>query len=310
MSLKAKHLESGDTIALIAPASAPQTKERITKSVEYFEKLGYRVTLGRHVGRRFGYLGGSDEMRLEDIHYALRDKKVKAIFMLRGGYGAIRLLDRLDYKLIKRNPKIFVGYSDATALFNAIFHKTGLLSCFYGPMPGVDIWNGFDKFAEEHMWRALTSNAPLGELPAGRGEIHFLYGKKRDIAEGRLIGGNLTVFSSLWGTPYVPPLKDAIVLFEDVKEKPYRIDRYFAQLKISGALDQVRAILLGQFTDCTDEPPTLTSAEIFRDYFARLGIPVIANLPFGHIPRQWTLPYGARVQVQGTKMSIMESVLT
>src|SRR5690349_10613974 len=122
---KAQRLQPGDTVALIAPASAPQIKDKITKSVAYFEKLGYRVMLGKHVGRHYGYLGGSDKMRVDDIHYAIRDKKVKAIFMLRGGYGTIRLLDLLDYDLIKRNPKIFVGYSDATSLFNAIYQKTG-----------------------------------------------------------------------------------------------------------------------------------------------------------------------------------------
>lgn len=306
---RAEALRPGDTIALITPASAPQTKEKITKSVEYFHKLGYRVTLGKHVGRQYGYLGGSDAMRAEDIHYAVRDKKVKAIFLLRGGYGTIRLLSLLDYDLIKRNRKIFVGYSDATALFSAIYHKTGLLSCFFGPMPGVDIWNGFNKFAEDNMWRALTTTEPLGELPAARNEIHFLYGKKRDVAEGRLFGGNLTVFSSIWGTPYAPSLKDSILFFEDVKEKPYRIDRYLAQLKVSGALDHVRAIVLGQFSDCTDDDPTLTTDEIFRDYFSKLGVPVLTNIPSGHIPRQWTLPYGAKYQVRGTKISLIESVL-
>ena len=307
---KAAALTPGDTIALIAPASAPQVKDKITKSVEYFEKLGYRVTIGKHVGRQYGYLAGSDAMRADDIHYAVRDKKVKAIFMLRGGYGTIRLLPYLDYDLIKRNPKIFVGYSDATALFNALFHKAHLHSCFYGPMPGVDIWNGFNKFAEENFWKALTSTEPLGELPSARGEIHFLYGKKRDVVEGRLLGGNLTVFSSIWGTPYVPSLKDSILFFEDVNEKPYRLDRYLAQLKISGALDHVKAILLGQYSDCVDTDPTLTTTEVFRDYFSKLGVPVLTNLPSGHIPRQWTLPYGAQYRVQGTKIAVIESVLT
>lgn len=306
---KASALSPGDTIALIAPASAPQIKDKITKSVEYFEKLGYRVTIGKHVGRQYGYLAGSDAMRVDDIHYAVRDKKVKAIFLLRGGYGTIRLLPQLDYELIKRNPKIFVGYSDATALFNAIYHKTGLQSCFYGPMPGVDIWNGFNKFAEENFWKAMTSTDPLGELPAARGEVHFLYGRKRDVVEGRLLGGNLTVFSSIWGTPYVPSLKDAILFFEDVSEKPYRIDRYLAQLKISGALDHVKAVLLGQYSDCVDEAPTLTTTEVFRDYFSKLDVPVLTNLPSGHVQRQWTLPYGARYRVQGTKISVIESVL-
>ena len=309
---KAKHLRPGDTIGLIAPASKPQSREKISKSVRYFESVGYRVALGKNIEKQHGYLAGTDRERANDIHAMFADKNVKAIFMLRGGYGTIRLLPELDYGLIKKNPKILVGYSDATSLFNAIYHKTGLLSCFYGPMPGVDIWDGFDQFAEGCMWRALTSAKPIGELPMNKNDDVLLHAKKYEPVEGRLIGGNLAVFSSSMGTPYLTSLKSKILFFEDVAESPYRIDRYLAQLKAAGVLDKAKAILLGQFTDCIEEDktkPTLTTEEVFKDYFSKLDIPILKNLPSGHVKRQWTIPLGAKYRVDGRKISVIESVL-
>jgi muramoyltetrapeptide carboxypeptidase len=310
--LKAKALHPGDTIALIAPASTPQTSEKITKSVRYFEELGYHVSLGKHIEKQHGYLAGTDKERLDDLHKMIGNKKVKAIFFIRGGYGSIRLLPYIDYDLIKRNPKIIVGYSDSTALFHAIYKKTSLQSLFFGPMPGVDIWNGFDPFAEECMWRSLTSNKAYGKLPSAKGEIKLFGKNKFESVEGRIFGGNLTVFSSIMGTPFIPTLKDQILFFEDVGEAPYRIDRYLAQLKAAGILHSLKAILLGQFTDCDPEKgkPSLTTEQVFKDYFSKLNIPVLMNLPFGHIPRQWTVPLGAKMQIEKNSVSIIESVLS
>jgi muramoyltetrapeptide carboxypeptidase len=310
--IKAQALRKGDTIGLITPASKPQVHAKIEKSVKYFESLGYRVTLGKSIEKQYGYLAGTDKERADDVHSMFRDKKVKAMFFLRGGYGTLRLLPQLDYDLIKRNPKIVVGYSDATSLHLAMYKMAGLSSCFFGPMPGVDIWNGFDSFAEECMWRALTSTKPLGELPMNETEGLPLIKTRRESVEGRLFGGNMTVFSSVIGTPYMPSLKNRIFLFEDVTEPPYRIDRYFAQLKAAGALDSAKAILLGQFSDC-DEPdrtkPTLTTEEAIKEHLASLKVPILSNLPFGHVPRQWTVPMGAKVKVSGRKISVVESIL-
>ena len=309
--LKAKALHPGDTIALISPASTPQTSEKISKSVRYFEQLGYHVVLGKHIEKERGYLAGTDKERLDDLHKMISNKSVGAIFFIRGGYGSIRLLPYIDYKLIQRNPKIIVGYSDATAIFQAIYKKTGLQSLFFGPMPGVDIWNGFDPFAEECMWRSLTSNKAYGILPSAKGEIKLSGKNKFESVEGRMFGGNLTVFSSIMGTPYIPSLKDQILFFEDVGEAPYRIDRYLAQLKAAGVLDSAKAILLGQFSDCDPEKGklSLTTEQVFKDYFSKLNIPVLSNLPFGHIPRQWTIPLGGKMKIEKNSVSIIESVL-
>ncbi|MEI8134287.1 MAG: LD-carboxypeptidase [bacterium] len=310
--MKAKILKPGDTIGIIAPASTPSSEEKITNSVRYFETLGYRVELGKHIRDERGFLAGTDSARLSDLHAMISNKNIRAIFMIRGGYGTLRLLPEINYELIKRNPKIIVGYSDATALFNAIYKKTGLQSLFYGPMPGVDMWNGFDSFAEGCMWRALTSSKPLGTLPAEKDEIELLKRKKLPIVEGRLFGGNLTVLSSLMGTPFMPAIGKSILLFEDVGEYVYRIDRYFAQHRAAGNLSSAKAILLGQFTDCNPmkDRPSLTLEEVIHDYFGKLQIPILQNIPFGHIPRQWTIPLGAKVRIEGSKVTFTESVLT
>ena len=277
----------------------------------YFEQLGYRVVLGKHIDSERGYLAGTDKQRLEDLHKMIGNKSVKAIFDIRGGYGSIRLLPDIDYDLVRSNPKIFVGYSDATSMFHAIYKKTGLQSLFFGPMPGVDMWNGFDPFAEECMWKALTSNKAYGKLPAANGEIKLFHKKKTDPVEGRILCGNLTVFSSILATPFLSSLKERILFFEDISEDTYRIDRYLAQLRAIGALDSAKAILLGQFTDCNPQKdqPSLSLPEVFTDYFGKLSIPVLMNLPFGHVPRQWTVPLGAKTRIDKNGVSIIESVL-
>jgi muramoyltetrapeptide carboxypeptidase len=309
--MKASALKKGDTIALIAPASAPVARERITNSVKYFEKLGYRVELGKNIENKYGYLAGSDAERLDDLHTMFRRKDVKAIFFIRGGYGSIRLLPFVDYKLIEQNPKIMVGYSDATALFGAIYKKTGLQSLFFGPMPGVDIWDGFDHFAEECLWRSITSKKSYGLLPAKKDELDAMGKSRRGTAEGRVVGGNLAVFSSILGTPYAPNLSGSMLLFEDIGEEPYRIDRYLAQLRAAGAIERAKGIMLGQFADCgpVKGRPSITLKQVFKDYFGELAAPVVTNLPFGHIRRQWTIPYGAKILIEGTMVSVKEVVL-
>ena len=309
--LKASALKSGDTIALIAPAGTPQVREKITRSVSYFEKQGYRVEVGKHVERVHGYLAGTDKERLSDLHAMIRNKHVKAIFMLRGGYGTIRLLQELDYDLIKRNPKIIVGYSDATTLFAAICRKTNLSSLFFGPMPGVDIWDGFDPFAEECFWKMLTSTKAVGLLPSAKNEIRPMGKLRKEKIVSRWFGGNLAVLASSVGSEFSPIKKDGILCIEEVGEEPYRVDRYLAQLRNSGYFENLKAVLLGQFTDCDipEGKKSLTLDEVFADYFGKRKIPVLTNIPFGHIPRQWTLPLGAKLEINGTSISVIESVL-
>jgi muramoyltetrapeptide carboxypeptidase len=308
--LKPPALKKGDVIGIVSPASSPDDFTRIEQGVKYLESLGYRVKLGKHIFKRYGYLSSTDDERADDLNEMFADEKVKAIICVRGGYGTPRLLDKVDYNLIKKKPKIFVGYSDITALQLAIFKKTGLVT-FSGPMLAVDIYSNFDGFAEDFFWRILTSREKKIEIKNPNGvELNTLKSGK---ATGTLLGGNLSLIASIMGTKYQPSFNDSVLVIEDIGEEPYRIDRYLSQLKNSGVLYKINACILGQFTDCAPKEPekSLTLEQIFNDYLGNLKIPVISNLSYGHIPQKLTLPLGARVRVDAKrqKITIIESVL-
>jgi muramoyltetrapeptide carboxypeptidase len=308
--LKPPALKKGDVIGIVSPASSPDDFTRIEQGVKYLESLGYRVKLGKHIFKRYGYLSSTDDERADDLNEMFADEKVKAIICVRGGYGTPRLLDKVDYNLIKKKPKIFVGYSDITALQLAIFKKTGLVT-FSGPMLAVDIYSNFDSFAEDFFWRILTSRKKKIEIKNPNGvELNTLKSGK---ATGTLLGGNLSLIASIMGTKYQPSFNDSVLVIEDIGEEPYRIDRYLSQLKNSGVLYKINACILGQFTDCAPKEPekSLTLEQIFNDYLGNLKIPVISNLSYGHIPQKLTLPLGARVRVDAKrqKITIIESVL-
>jgi muramoyltetrapeptide carboxypeptidase len=308
--LKPPALKKGDVIGIVSPASSPDDFTRIEQGVKYLESLGYRVKLGKHIFKRYGYLSSTDDERADDLNEMFADEKVKAIICVRGGYGTPRLLDKVDYNLIKKKPKIFVGYSDITALQLAIFKKTGLVT-FSGPMLAVDIYSNFDSFAEDFFWRILTSREKKIEIKNPNGvELNTLKSGK---ATGTLLGGNLSLIASIMGTKYQPNFNGSVLVIEDIGEEPYRIDRYLSQLKNSGVLYKINACILGQFTDCAPKEPekSLTLEQIFNDYLGNLKIPVISNLSYGHIPQKLTLPLGARVRVDAKrqKITIIESVL-
>jgi muramoyltetrapeptide carboxypeptidase len=308
--LKPPALKKGDVIGIVSPASSPDDFTRIEQGVKYLESLGYRVKLGKHIFKRYGYLSSTDDERADDLNEMFADEKVKAIICVRGGYGTPRLLDKVDYNLIKEKPKIFVGYSDITALQLAIFKKTGLVT-FSGPMLAVDIYSNFDSFAEDFFWRILTSREKKIEIKNPNGvELNTLKSGK---ATGTLLGGNLSLIASIMGTKYQPSFNGSVLVIEDIGEEPYRIDRYLSQLKNSGVLYKINACILGQFTDCAPKEPekSLTLEQIFNDYLGNLKIPVISNLSYGHIPQKLTLPLGARVRVDAKrqKITIIESVL-
>jgi muramoyltetrapeptide carboxypeptidase len=308
--LKPPALKKGDVIGIVSPASSPDDFTRIEQGVKYLESLGYRVKLGKHIFKRYGYLSSTDDERADDLNEMFADEKVKAIICVRGGYGTPRLLDKVDYNLIKKKPKIFVGYSDITALQLAIFKKTGLVT-FSGPMLAVDIYSNFDSFAEDFFWRILTSRERKLEIKNPNGvELNTLKSGK---ATGTLLGGNLSLIASIMGTKYQPSFNGSVLVIEDIGEEPYRIDRYLSQLKNSGVLYKINACILGQFTDCAPKEPekSLTLEQIFNDYLGNLKIPVISNLSYGHIPQKLTLPLGARVRVDAKrqKITIIESVL-
>lgn len=299
--IKPKKLKPGDVIGIISPASSPDDLSKINSGIEYLEKLGYRVEVGKHVGMQEGYLAGNDQQRLTDIHSMFSNKMINAIFSIRGGYGSGRLLDKIDYKLIRNNPKIFVGYSDICALQMAFYSKCGLVT-FAGPMVAVDFHDEVSPFTEEVFWRTITSNKKIGRLANPRNEKFYVLHKGR--ALGRIIGGNLSILTSLIGTEYFPKIKDSILLLEDINEAPYRIDRMFNQLRLNKVFKQIRGVILGHFVNCVEPDPekkSFTLNEVIIEYFQNLKLPVIYNVKHGHIKDNLTIPFGIKCVLNTSK---------
>ena len=310
-TLKAPRLRRGDCIGIVSPASAPSAQEKIDKGVRYLEGLGYRVKVGRHVMDEHGYLAGSDEHRAEDFNEMLRDRTVKAIIAVRGGYGTPRILQLVDYAAVRRNPKIIVGYSDLTALQLALYRKTGLVT-FSGPMLGVEMWDSIDPYTEEHFWRLVTSPSKAGALENPDGER--MSGHNSGKARGTLLGGNLSLLMSLLATPYAPNLQSAILAVEDVDELPHRVDRMFTQLFLSGILRRIAGLVLGKFTDCVPSDPSkphLTVERVIDEMLQRVQCPVLGNVQFGHIPRKLTLPLGVSTAIDSRSrcLNILEGAV-
>lgn len=304
-TIKAPQLRPNDCIGLIAPASTPPAEERIEKGVEYLERRGYRVKVGAHVREQYGYLAGTDDVRAADFNAMVKDKSVKAIFCIRGGYGTPRLLGRIDYAALRRNPKIIVGYSDVTALQLAIFRKTGLVT-FSGPMSGVEMWKGMDPYTEEHFWRQITSKTKIGPLPNPPEEELCIH--RKGTATGLLLGGNLSLLVCLIGTPYLPNLAKSILVLEDVEEEPHRLDRMWTTVENSGISRRISGLVLGLFTDC--EPvdktkPYLTAEEVLAEIPPKMKCPTMSNFRYGHVPRKMTLPLGVKAKLD-TKKGVLE----
>jgi len=309
--IKPKKLSKGDLIGLISPASTPDDLTRVNKGVKYLENLGYKVEVGKNVGKQRGYLAGTDEERLDDLHYMFGKKAVKAIINVRGGYGSGRLLNKIDYAMIKKNPKVFVGYSDITALQMAFLKKAGLIT-FAGPMLAVDFWKDeISSFTEEQFWRMVTSDKKFGKLANPDDERFFVLNKGN--ASGRLMGGNLALIVSLMGTEYLPSFEDSMLMLEDIDEPPYRVDRMLNQIKLAKGFEQTNAVILGRFVDCyeSDGRKSLTLNEVISDYFSNIEKPVIYNFKHGHISDNITVPFGVECKLNTSKeiLEIVESAV-
>lgn len=243
-------LKPGDTVGIIAPASS-FPPERIPKTEANMTALGLKVKWSKNLHAQNGYLAGKDKQRLKDIHKMFKDPEVKAIWCIRGGYGCSRLLPDLDYDLIKENPKVLIGYSDVTALLNAIHQRTGLV-CFHGPVGS----STFSDYTLSNVRRMLFE--PLGQQSISlSSEQHKevepgfeTYSIRNGKATGRLVGGNLSLLAAMTGTQHQIEVKDRLLFIEDVGEKPYRIDRMLTQLRQALPLEEAAGILLGVFADC------------------------------------------------------------
>ena len=310
---KPARIRAGATIGLIAPGS-PIAAARYIQMLDNMVALGFQVKEGQFTHASRGYLAGTDAERLADLHAAFADPEVEAVWCIRGGYGASRLLPKIDYDLIRRNPKPFIGYSDITALHLAIHEKTGLV-CFHGPVAASEFPEDTVQYFRSVLMEptapfTLATPAPEAVLT---GEEFRPFVINPGQAQGTLTGGNLSLLAALAGTPYLPSCKHKIVFLEDIGEQPYRIDRMLYQLAQATDLSQAAGIALGVFTDCNPkgEAPSLTLVETLTDFFAQWKMPVLYGLPFGHIAHQATLPYGIQAELDTAKgtLTLLESAV-
>ncbi len=305
-----KALQKGDTIALVAPAS-PVKRRRIELATERLEAMGFHIKLYGDLYRKHGYLAGDDATRAEELMAAFADPEVAAIFPARGGTGVTRLLDLLDYNVIRRHPKIVAGFSDITALHLALQSQTGLVT-FHSPHPmdGIGVPDGLSDLSSRTYWRALLADKYSGsygyEIPLTEKERESIVTMFPGKATGRIVGGNLALVVALMGTPYEIDTNDNILLLEDINEQPYRIDRCLSQLKLAGKLDTLAGVLLGHFTNCEAPPDdkSLTLDEVFQGYFSELDIPVLQNYPTGHCRDNATLPLNVDIEMDADARSV------
>jgi len=332
-------LQTGDTIGIVPPGH-PLDRDRIDQAVRRLEAMGFRARVIGAVYTRRGYLAATDAQRAQALMAAFLDPQVKAVFCGTGGYGTTRVLDRLDFDAIRRNPKILLGFSDVTALHLAIHKETGQLT-FHGPnlMWGLGSEDrSLTPFASVHLWRnvcdaktlaalaarsaepeakepvpgfeALTRTSPDGtlryDLSLCEPDTPAPKTLRPGRARGRLVGGNLSLVCALMGTPWQIETKGRILFLEDVGEEPYRIDRFLRQLKHAGLLDGVAGVILGRWHKCVPENPekSLTLDEVFADYFGDAPYPVVAQFPVGHVRDNATLPLGVMAELDATALTL------
>lgn len=293
-------IKKGDTVGLISPSAATADRMQFTFAKEALEALGFKVKLGESLKNRRGHLAGTDQERADDLNAMFADSEIKAVICIRGGSGASRTLQLIDYKSIRKNPKPLLGYSDITALHCAIQSQTGLIS-FHGPN-GSGSWNSFNVAQFEQLFFEKSKVHFQNELIKGDDLViksNRIQTLKSGTAEGKILGGNLTVLTALSGSPYYPDFKDAILFIEDIGEDPYRIDRMMSTLKLNGTLDKIKGFIFGQCSDC--EPGggygSLTVDQVLDDYVLPLSIPAYSGAMIGHVPKQFIVPVGAKVRM-------------
>src|SRR3954470_2304661 len=327
-----KALAPGDTVMIVAPAKYLD-HERVDYATKRLEKMGFKVRIPKDLFRKKGFLGGSDEDRARELMEAFADPEVNAIFPGTGGYGTTRIVDKLDYDVIRRNPKILVGFSDITGLHIAINQKTGLVT-FHSPLPewGLGTEENMSPYAAKWFWRAILAksyrDSPQDKLGIGYTiETHAADPPQlgddklfKDVphpvtmhagkASGRLIGGNVSVVVATMGSPYEIETDGKILFLEDVGEEPYRVDRMLNTLRLAGKFDHVAGVILGQFSPRKEEAKWSTDEsmdEVLSDFFGKLNVPVVSHFPLGHVRYNTTLPVGASAELDADAQTLRTS---
>ncbi len=315
---KPARIKPGDTIGLIEPASASDDPFDISLVEEAIRAMGLVPKRGKHLLNRYGYLAGADKDRASDVNAMFADKDVKAIFAVRGGWGCARLLPYLDFATIRANPKLLIGYSDITALHMAIAAQAGSVT-IHGPNAG-SAWGKASVASFKEV--AFDGGLPLYKNPLATDDrlvqrkfrTQTITGGK---AQGRLLGGNLTVLSALTGSPYLPSFKGAILFIEDVDEAEYRIDRMLTTLGLAGILGQLSGVAFGQCTDCHPNQGgggfgSFTLSSVLRQHLQPLGIPAYQGAWFGHISDQFSIPQNvmAEIDADAGTLRLLEAAVT
>ncbi len=295
--IKPKRLPENATLGLIAPASPIYASSDFERMIESLEGLGYTLVWGDHIKERNGYLAGNDEDRVSDLHAMFSNNTIDGILCTRGGYGSNRILDLIDFDLINQNPKPFIGFSDITSLHLAIYKNTGLIT-FHGPV-GKSYWNDFTI----QSWNSILHYAgtPEYSIPIDQDDAFTIQSGQ---AEGKLLGGNLTVLTSLLGSKYLPDFDGAILFLEDIGEDVYRVDRMFSQLKLSGILDQISGMAFGKCTECNETSNSLSLKEVLNHYISPLNIPAFYGAMISHEEQNLTIPVGISASLNADEKTI------
>jgi muramoyltetrapeptide carboxypeptidase len=285
-------------IGLITPGSKP-IKSQLGKGIANLKKLGFEISEApgsKTYAKRFG-----DSERLKSITWAFSKPYIDLVMATRGGYGSLRILDKIDYNMIRRSQKILIGYSDLTALSLAILKQTGMIT-FAGPMAASHFSKPLSKITRQSFLNTINGDYHKGT----RFDLKSMGAKtiNKGFAEGRLVGGNLTILTRMIGSQYLPDMKNAILFLEDIDEHAGRLDNMFAQLRLSGILHKISAVIFGQYRDCfpgSTTKQTRQLAKLAKDYLQELNIPALYDLPFGHVRRILTLPIGLPVSLDAAR---------
>lgn len=308
---KPPRLRVGDAVGVVSPASTMSSEDGLDRAEHWIRGMGLVPRFGPNAGGRHGYLAGTDAERAADLNAAYADPEVRAVFAVRGGWGGARILPLLDWRTIRANPKLLIGFSDTTALHLAFAARAG-----FSTIHGGNATSSWRKASWESLWRlAFAADTPtLGgaaiEAETGRPARTLTGGK----TTGRLLGGNLTILSTLMGTGWLPDFKGAVLFLEDVNEAEYRVDRMFQQLKLAGVLDGLAGVIFGQCTGCATTEADyagFTIEQLVDHYFAPLGVPAVTGFDTGHIANQLSLPSGARVELDASARTVrlLESIV-
>ena len=303
--IKPPRLEAGAAIGLVSlasPISHQDKKEQYHRGCEYLSAKGFALIEGLHVHQANGYLAGDDDQRAADFNDMVANKQSQALFNTRGGYGCVRLLDKIDYDLLAKHPKIILGYSDICVLQLAIYQKIGLVT-FSGPMVAADMGRAMPPLTERSLWNQLMSTQPEPMVSSQTGYSPWtLHGGQ---ADGILFPVCLSVLCSIIGTRFLPDMEGAILILEDIGEPLYKIDRYLAQLLHAGILDKINGLVLGQFSsyesDSSENDASAQLLKVYEKYITSLNKPILANFAYGHVDIRFTLPVGLPVHLDADR---------